>query len=48
VLLGITSYSQGRKSDARDWFKRAKRDETCAEQSARWLEHLARESQEGV
>jgi tetratricopeptide (TPR) repeat protein len=47
VLLGITSYSQGKRGDARDWFRRAKRDEDCAAQSARWLEHLERESQEG-
>jgi tetratricopeptide (TPR) repeat protein len=47
VLLGITSYSQGRKGSARTWFQRARRDEDCAEQSARWLQHLERESQQG-
>lgn len=47
VLLGITSYSQGKKGDARDWFRRARRDEECEEQSARWLQHLERESQQG-
>jgi tetratricopeptide (TPR) repeat protein len=47
ILLGITSYSQGLKGDARDWFRRARRDEECEEQSARWLQHLERESQQG-
>lgn len=47
VLLGITSYSQGNKSAARTWFQRARRDEECEEQSARWLQHLERESQQG-
>jgi tetratricopeptide (TPR) repeat protein len=47
VLLGITSYSLGKKGDARDWFQRARRDEECEEQSARWLQHLERESQQG-
>jgi tetratricopeptide (TPR) repeat protein len=47
VLLGITSYSLGKKGDARDWFRRARRDEECEEQSARWLLHLERESQQG-
>jgi tetratricopeptide (TPR) repeat protein len=47
VLLGITTYSQGKTSAARTWFQRARRDEKCAEQSARWLQHLERESQQG-
>ncbi len=47
VLLGITQYSQGNKGSARNWFQRARHDEKCEEQSARWLEHLERESQQG-
>lgn len=47
VLLGITNYSQGKKGSARNWFQRARGDEKCEEQSARWLLHLQRESQQG-
>jgi tetratricopeptide (TPR) repeat protein len=47
VLLGITNYSQGNKGTARNWFQRASSDEKCEEQSARWLQHLQRESQQG-
>jgi tetratricopeptide (TPR) repeat protein len=47
VLLGITNYSQGKKGTARNWFQRAGSDEKCEEQSARWLQHLQRESQQG-
>jgi tetratricopeptide (TPR) repeat protein len=47
ILLGIASYSEGKRGDARNWFQRARRDEACEEQSARWLQHLERESQQG-
>lgn len=47
LLLGIAHYNQGQTGDARTWFRRAGDDERCEEASQRWLQHLARESQEG-
>jgi len=47
LLLGISYYSDDRRESARTAFRRAQKHESTRTEAKAWLEHIARQSQEG-